>query len=158
MADRIVIMNGGEIAQAGSPQEVYNKPNSDFVAAFMGAENVVEINVNVFGNSIGISEGRNNRKAVIDRGDRQLASGKAIARFRSEAVRMTAAGDTATSERDGLVLTGNVAQVSYPGGLWRHVVHLGETSLIVDSATRFDEGAAVEITVPEPALYIFPRQ
>ena len=158
MADRIVIMNGGEIAQAGSPQEVYNKPNSDFVAAFMGAENVVEINVNVFGNSIGISEGRNNRKAVIDRGDRQLASGKAIARFRSEAVRMRAAGDSATSERDGLVLTGNVAQVSYPGGLWRHVVHLGETSLIVDSATRFDEGTAVEITVPEPALYIFPHQ
>ena len=158
MADRIVIMNGGEIAQAGSPQEVYNKPNSDFVAAFMGAENVVEINVNVFGNSIGISEGRNNRKAVIDRGDRQLASGKAIARFRSEAVRMSVAGDASVSERDGLVLTGNVAQVSYPGGLWRHVVHLGETSLIVDSATRFDEGTAVEITVPEPALYIFPHQ
>jgi putative spermidine/putrescine transport system ATP-binding protein len=157
MADRIVIMNGGEIAQAGSPQEVYNKPNSDFVAAFMGAENVVEINVNVFGNSIGISEGRNNRKAVIDRGDRRLSSCKAIARFRSEAVRMTAAGDATVSERDGLVLTGQVAQVSYPGGLWRHVVHLGETTLIVDSATRFDEGAAVEITVPEPALYIFAR-
>ena len=157
MADRIVIMNGGEIAQAGSPEEVYNKPNSDFVAAFMGAENVVEINVNVFGNSIGISEGRNNRKAVIDRADRSLASGPAIARFRSEAVQMAAAGDAAASERDGLVLTGTVSQVSYPGGLWRHVVHLGETSLIVDSATRFDDGAAVEISVPEPALYIFPR-
>lgn len=157
MADRIVIMNGGEIAQAGSPQEVYNRPNSDFVAAFMGAENVVEIHVNVFGNSIGISEGRNNRKAVIDRGDRSLASGPAIVRFRSEAVQMAAAGTSAISEKDGLVLTGTVSQVSYPGGLWRHVVHLGETSLIVDSATRFDEGASVEIIVPEPALYIFPR-
>jgi putative spermidine/putrescine transport system ATP-binding protein len=60
-------------------------------------------------------------------------------------------------ERDGLVLTGTVAQVSYPGGLWRHVVHLGDTSLIVDSVTRFEEGAPVEITVPEPALYIFPH-
>ncbi|MCD2174832.1 ABC transporter ATP-binding protein [Rhizobium sp. C4] len=157
MADRIVIMNGGEIAQAGSPQEVYNKPNSDFVAAFMGAENVVEININVFGSSIGISEGPNNRKAVINRGDRTLSSGKAIARFRSEAVQMAAAGAPPASIQDGLVLTGTVAQVSYPGGLWRHVVHLGEVSLIVDSATRFDEGSAVEITVPETALYIFPH-
>lgn len=157
MADRIVIMNGGEIAQAGSPQDVYNKPNSDFVAAFMGAENLVEINVEVFGNSIGIAEGRNNRKAVIERGDRPLASGPAIARFRSEALRMTAADAASHTQPDGLVLTGTVAQVSYPGGLWRHVVHLGETSLIVDAATRFEEGTRVEITVPEPALYIFPR-
>jgi putative spermidine/putrescine transport system ATP-binding protein len=157
MADRIVIMNGGEIAQAGTPQEVYNQPNSDFVAAFMGAENIVEIHVEVSGNSIGISEGRNNRKAVIDRGDRPLAPGPAIARFRSETLQMTAADAAPGSERDGLVLTGQVAQVSYPGGLWRHVVHLGDTSLIVDSVTRFEEGAPVEITVPEPALYIFPH-
>ncbi|MBP2548589.1 ABC-type Fe3+/spermidine/putrescine transport system ATPase subunit [Neorhizobium galegae] len=158
MADRIVIMNGGEIAQAGTPQEVYNQPNSDFVAAFMGAENIVEIDIEVSGSSIGISEGRNNRKAVIDRGDRPLVSGPAIARFRSETVRMTAAADAASgAHRDGLVLTGQVAQVSYPGGLWRHVVHLGDTSLIVDAAARFEEGASVDITVPDTALYIFPR-
>ncbi|MGV1750725.1 ABC transporter ATP-binding protein [Agrobacterium sp. CG674] len=157
MADRIVIMNGGEIAQAGTPHEVYNQPNSDFVAAFMGAENIVELDVEVSGNSICIAEGRNNHKAVINRGDRRLASGPAIARFRSETLRMTAADAASGSERDGLVLTGKVAQVSYPGGLWRHVVHLGETSLIVDATTRFEEGAPVEITVPELALYIFPH-
>lgn len=158
MADRIVIMNGGEIAQAGSPQEVYNKPNSDFVAAFMGAENLVEINVNSVGDRIGISEGRNIRKALIDRGDRSIVSGKAIARFRSEAVQMRPQGETDASGQGALVLDGIVEQVSYPGGVWRHVVHLGETSLIVDSHTRFEEGAAVEIAVPEKALYIFPRQ
>lgn len=157
MADRIVIMNGGEIAQAGAPQEVYNKPNSDFVAAFMGAENVIAIDVTVTGNSIAIAEGRHNRKSVLNRGDRPLTSGKAIARFRSEAVHMTRAGSATTSETEGLTLVGVVAQVSYPGGLWRHVVEIGEASLIVDSQTRFDEGAAVEMTVPEAALYIFPQ-
>ncbi len=39
MADRIVIMNAGRIEQQGPPEEVYNKPASPFVAAFMGAEN-----------------------------------------------------------------------------------------------------------------------
>lgn len=157
MADRIVIMNGGEIAQAGTPQDVYNRPNSDFVAAFMGAENIVDINVEVSGGSIGIAEGSNNRKAVITRGDRSLASGPALARFRSEALQMSAAGEATSSERDSLVLTGTVAQISYPGGLWRHVVDLGQTSLIVDSATRFDQGTSVEIKVPEAGLFIFPR-
>ncbi len=157
MADRIVIMNGGEIAQTGTPQQVYNQPNSDFVAAFMGAENVVEIEVNAVWNSLEIGEGPHNRAALINRGERPIVSGKAIARFRSEAVEMKSAGEPALSGRNALVLHGTVVQVSYPGGLWRHVVHLGEVSLIVDSQTRFDEGAAVEIAVPEAALYIFPR-
>ena len=41
MADRIAIMNAGEIAQIGPPEEVYNRPASPFVAAFMGADNVI---------------------------------------------------------------------------------------------------------------------
>ncbi|MEL6934899.1 MAG: sn-glycerol-3-phosphate ABC transporter ATP-binding protein UgpC, partial [Pseudomonadota bacterium] len=37
MADRIVILNGGHIEQVGTPDEIYNKPASTFVASFMGA-------------------------------------------------------------------------------------------------------------------------
>ena len=40
MADRIAILDAGRIAQLGSPEEVYNRPNSPFVASFMGAGNV----------------------------------------------------------------------------------------------------------------------
>ena len=36
MADRIVILDRGEIAQIGTPEEVYNRPQSSFVAAVMG--------------------------------------------------------------------------------------------------------------------------
>ncbi|RNB87192.1 putative 2-aminoethylphosphonate ABC transporter ATP-binding protein [Brevibacillus fluminis] len=39
MADKIVVMNHGEIVQVGAPQEVYAKPNSPFVADFIGAFN-----------------------------------------------------------------------------------------------------------------------
>ncbi|MGE5704171.1 MAG: putative 2-aminoethylphosphonate ABC transporter ATP-binding protein [Clostridia bacterium] len=39
MADRIVVMNNAEIVQVGSPEDVYAKPNSPFVADFIGAFN-----------------------------------------------------------------------------------------------------------------------
>jgi multiple sugar transport system ATP-binding protein len=37
MADRIVVLNKGHIEQVGSPLELYNKPNSLFVAGFIGS-------------------------------------------------------------------------------------------------------------------------
>src|ERR1700741_4291767 len=43
MADRIAILDAGRIAQLGTPEEVYNRPNSPFIAAFMGAGNVVAL-------------------------------------------------------------------------------------------------------------------
>lgn len=46
LADRIVIMEAGEIQQVGSPFEVYNSPNNAFVASFIGspAMNLTKIN------------------------------------------------------------------------------------------------------------------
>jgi multiple sugar transport system ATP-binding protein len=37
LADRIVILKGGEIEQVGTPDEVYNKPASVFVGGFVGS-------------------------------------------------------------------------------------------------------------------------
>ncbi len=37
MADRIIVLNGGRIEQIGTPTEIYNSPESTFVASFMGA-------------------------------------------------------------------------------------------------------------------------
>jgi len=37
MADKIAIMNHGEILQVASPTEIYRKPNSRFVAGFIGS-------------------------------------------------------------------------------------------------------------------------
>ncbi|WP_026481382.1 sn-glycerol-3-phosphate import ATP-binding protein UgpC [Ahrensia sp. 13_GOM-1096m] len=37
MADRIVVLNGGNIEQIGTPDEIYHRPASVFVATFMGA-------------------------------------------------------------------------------------------------------------------------
>ena len=45
MADRIVVMDAGHIAQVGAPKEVYDHPVSPFVASFMGADNVIQLDV-----------------------------------------------------------------------------------------------------------------
>ena len=37
LADRIVVMNSGETIQQGSPMEIYNNPNSYFIADFFGS-------------------------------------------------------------------------------------------------------------------------
>jgi multiple sugar transport system ATP-binding protein len=37
MADRIVVMNDGHVEQAGSPLDLYDRPNNLFVAAFIGS-------------------------------------------------------------------------------------------------------------------------
>jgi len=41
LADRVVLMNGGKIEQAGTPNEVFNAPRTAFVAQFMGGHNVI---------------------------------------------------------------------------------------------------------------------
>jgi iron(III) transport system ATP-binding protein len=42
MADRIVVMDHGKIAQEGTPFEIYNKPATPFVASFIGSMNFIQ--------------------------------------------------------------------------------------------------------------------
>jgi len=41
MSDMIVVMNRGEIMQAGSPTEVYERPRTRFVSEFLGTSNIL---------------------------------------------------------------------------------------------------------------------
>ena len=41
MADRVAVFNDGKIVQHGSPQEIYQKPKTRFVADFVGSSNVL---------------------------------------------------------------------------------------------------------------------
>jgi iron(III) transport system ATP-binding protein len=42
MSDRIVVMDGGQIQQIGTPQDVYHDPANHFVATFLGRCNVID--------------------------------------------------------------------------------------------------------------------
>ena len=62
ISDLVVVMNKGVIAQAGSPHEIYDHPNSKFVASFIGEANYIE----------GIVQSRGVGKTVIDVMGRQI--------------------------------------------------------------------------------------
>ena len=41
-ADLICVMSGGKIEQSGTPEDIYDRPRSEFVARFIGASNVIK--------------------------------------------------------------------------------------------------------------------
>lgn len=41
IADRVVLMNDGEIEQIGTPEEIYSSPSSSFAANFLGFSNLI---------------------------------------------------------------------------------------------------------------------
>ena len=49
MSDRLAVMREGTIEQVGPPQEVYDSPNSTYVADFLGLANLVPGNVSIDG-------------------------------------------------------------------------------------------------------------
>jgi spermidine/putrescine transport system ATP-binding protein len=42
MSDRIAVMNQGNLEQVGTPEEIYNHPETKFVADFIGESNIIE--------------------------------------------------------------------------------------------------------------------
>jgi ABC-type Fe3+/spermidine/putrescine transport system ATPase subunit len=42
MSDRVAVMNEGRIEQLGAPQEIYDRPATEFVAGFIGDTNFIE--------------------------------------------------------------------------------------------------------------------
>jgi putative spermidine/putrescine transport system ATP-binding protein len=42
MADRVAVFNHGRVVQVGTPEEIYERPQSRFVADFVGGSNVIE--------------------------------------------------------------------------------------------------------------------
>jgi ABC-type Fe3+/spermidine/putrescine transport system ATPase subunit len=46
ISDRIAVMHNGLIAQIGTPQEIYNRPASEFVAGFIGRSNLIRGDLN----------------------------------------------------------------------------------------------------------------
>ena len=56
-ADLICVMNGGKIEQSGPPEEIYDRPSSEFVARFIGSSNVIRGN-GLDGSSIDLAGAR----------------------------------------------------------------------------------------------------
>jgi putative spermidine/putrescine transport system ATP-binding protein len=152
MADRIAILDAWRVAQIGTPEEIYNHPNSPFVAGFMGAGNVLPLRMRSDGKLAGAGLALD----VVPLSGKigHWSSDTAVnVHFRSEEARLC----SPDQPNDGcLVLLGEVVRCSYPGGFYRYTVRIGSRQYLVDDLRRLPIGEAVGIALPATALHIYP--
>ncbi|MEL0552868.1 ABC-type Fe3+/spermidine/putrescine transport system ATPase subunit [Raoultella sp. BIGb0399] len=145
MADRIAVLNNGHIEQIGTPEDIYQRPATPFVADFMGADN--KINVNDFFAKENISPSAQGESYADDFRDCTLY-------FRSADAALCALTDRAPEA--GITLNGVVEQSAFLGNLYRHSVRCRERVLLADSTQCWPAQSSVRLHVPAAALHIFP--
>ena len=132
MADRIAVMNDGRLEHLGTPEEVYRRPASRFVADFIGDSNFFDATVTgdvaqlTDGSRVGCAGGRN---------------GPATLMVRPEAITL-GAGPTSIS--------GRVLQTSFLGSYLRVAVETSSAEEPVVVALR--EGSSVPSVGDEVSL------
>ena len=150
MADRIVIMDKGRIAQVGVPEEVYDRPVSPFVASFMGAENRLELDVTRDGAASAIHT-QGAARAV--RWDGEIPAGPVVAYFRDDVARLGAPDAAPEGE---IVLPGTIVARAYPGGHYRYAVDIGGRHFAVTDDGFHEPGTRVGLRLPLGELHVFP--
>ena len=143
VSDRICIMNNGNIVQDGSPEELYAKPRTEFVARFMGSYNVLsrEEAGRLFGVAVGSA---------------------ASYALRPESVRLLPAS-AGEARRDRRVADGTIESISVLGNIVRYSVVSSGVKLTVDALNdgqshRGEEGAAVALELDSSQLLALEKE
>jgi ABC-type Fe3+/spermidine/putrescine transport system ATPase subunit len=155
MADRVVVLDQGRVAQVGTPEEVFQRPASPYVASFMGAENIVDCDALRDGDSVALSVPNASQarvRGVHMAGD---AEGPVQVHFRSERATLYLEGAPAV---DALKLPGRITQSSYLGGGYRCTVHTDSGQFFIDHPTSLSSGSAVTVCIPADALHVYARE
>jgi iron(III) transport system ATP-binding protein len=150
IADRVAIMNRGNLVQMGTPRELYHQPADHFVAEFVGLSNIVPVEVvemkadraivRVFG------------QTLCSRRPPQNPNNKVSVVLRPEALRIEKAGEGGVPAR--------VRALAFTGPIARYTVAVDDgTELTVDLHNPdpddfFAEGTSVVLHLPAevPAL------
>src|SRR6187397_814887 len=113
MSDRIAVMNGGRVEQTGTPREIYDRPQSAFVADFIGSLNALDVRIDeLVGEHAVMRVGEAERVvASVGRGHRPGETVRVA--VRPERVRIAAGGEPL--QDGGSRLEGTVAEVVFLG-------------------------------------------
>src|SRR3989441_961998 len=65
MSDRIAVMNGGRVEQIGTPREMYEQPQTAFVADFIGSLNAIDVKVDELVGGFALSRFGTNERVVV---------------------------------------------------------------------------------------------
>jgi multiple sugar transport system ATP-binding protein len=149
MADRMVVMNAGRIEQIGAPLDVYDAPQTLYVARFIGAPSINVVEGTLDGAGAGSHVRTRGGSLIPVRG--AGAAGRAVsAAFRPEHVQM---GDTGA-------LAGTIDVIENLG----HETYVfvdtpeGRVCLVVDRARRPQADDAVRLAVRPEHVHLFDAQ
>lgn len=164
MASRIAVMSQGKVAQLGTPEDVYERPQSRFVADFIGAVNLFDGTVTGADGALLTIDCPEAGGAMLVEHDRPLAPGTGVAvAIRPE--KFAVNDDGAAGEGSGNRLVGIVHDVAYRGEASTYVVEL-PTGKVVRATlpniarrltAAFAAGQEVALTWPPSAGVVLER-
>jgi iron(III) transport system ATP-binding protein len=156
LSDKVIVMNHGDIAQEGTPRDVYSQPRDQFVADFMGAGNLLP------GEVTGITADRVNLLTGFGSLVAPLVPGikvgdKVTVAIRPESVSLSDSADAQGGSSFQCTVTTN----AFLGNHMEYLVTLGEQSLRVRSQTINEQslhqrGSTVYALIPPDACVIIP--
>ncbi len=142
MADKIVVLNAGRVEQVGSPLDLYHRPDSEFVAGFIGAPSMNFLAVTVKGDQV-ICEGR----GITPPGP---CPGAVKLGIRPEHIVIGAGGA-------GDIAVQVTLKETLGGDSYLYVRTLSGAVLVVraDGDSRLDAGDTIGLTLPAHRLHLF---
>jgi iron(III) transport system ATP-binding protein len=149
VSDRIIVMNTARIAQDGTPRSLYERPNSHFVADFIGDANLLPVTIERHdGDQALVRLG----PALIVLPHHDVPPGPAELAIRPRAVRLGPAGG-------GLI--GRIAKAAYLGDHMEYQVAvdgLAKELFVIDAnvAAPLDTGASVGIVLDAAGAALVP--
>jgi len=150
LGHRVAVMGGGRVRQLGTPEDVYLRPTSRYVANFVGTSNELRGNVaSVDGDDVTVTTaiGEVRGTAAVPR---LTVGAEVVASFRPENVALTAG--------TGAGWQGTIERTLFLGPHSERIVRVGEESLRVVSLARAtsSDGDVVTLEVPTSAVRVLP--
>jgi spermidine/putrescine transport system ATP-binding protein len=161
MSDRIAVMQGGRVEQLGTPEELYERPRTRFVADFIGTSNLLSGSVEAIDDgraAVRLSSG----ELCFTTAEAGVGVGHAVElSVRPEAVALHPRNGSGPSAASGSI-PGSVEQVAYLGGNVQYLVRssggLSITVVAPKTGQRVPVGGAVDVTwSPGDALVLAER-
>ncbi|MFD7220290.1 ABC transporter ATP-binding protein [Streptomyces sp. NPDC059892] len=124
MADTVAVMNGGVVEQLGSPADLYENPDTTFVANFLGTSNLIEAEVaENHGDDVVVTAGGATLRLPAGRCSAPTArGGRLLVGIRPEKISLAHADDAATVPDGRNRITGRIADSSFIGVSTQYVI------------------------------------
>ena len=151
VSDRIIVMNKGQIAQIGTPRELYETPSDLFVANFIGESNIVDCRIDgIKGDKARIALG--GEVMTVDSGDMKAGAAKMI--VRPEHI-------TLHPKKAKRSFAGVITTATYVGSKTEYQISTQAGSFFVtlpSTSRQFAAGDEVHLAVDPETVRLFPPE